>query len=157
MISEIPKCPLSVFPSFLLSPTFSPFYFEVSKQLPLLHPDSPTSCAIWPHICFKMRLRYWNSAPLMCAPSMGKSIGTRGACMSFDVCESSNLTHSVPLPRVGIAGQSLLKYRISLIFCFLDELILLLMWPRVPVPVVPVLFLAVPLSPNSIYNYLYIS
>ena len=41
---------------------------------------------------------------VLCAPSMGKSIGTRGSCMSFEACESSNLMHSVPLPSVGIAG-----------------------------------------------------
>ena len=32
----------------------------------------------------------------------GKSIGGRGSCMSFEVCESGFLTHSVPFPRVGI-------------------------------------------------------
>ena len=34
----------------------------------------------------------------------GKSIGTRGACMSFDACERRILMHSVPFPRVGIWG-----------------------------------------------------
>ena len=41
---------------------------------------------------------------LMYAPRMGKNIGTRGSYMSFDACERSNLMHSVPLPRFGIAG-----------------------------------------------------
>jgi hypothetical protein len=35
---------------------------------------------------------------------MGKNIGTRGSNMSFEACERSNFTHSVPLPRFGIAG-----------------------------------------------------
>ena len=39
----------------------------------------------------------------MCA-KRGKSIGTRGSCMSFEACVSRNLIHSVPLPRFGIAG-----------------------------------------------------
>ena len=40
----------------------------------------------------------------MCAPKTGKNIGTRGSNMSFEACESRSLIHSVPLPRVGIAG-----------------------------------------------------
>ena len=34
----------------------------------------------------------------------GKSIGTKGSCMSFDACEIRSLMHSVPFPRVGILG-----------------------------------------------------
>jgi hypothetical protein len=33
-----------------------------------------------------------------------KKIGTKGSRMPFEVCESSNFIHSVPLPRYGIAG-----------------------------------------------------
>jgi hypothetical protein len=44
-----------------------------------------------------------------------------------------------------------------LIISFLDEIILLFLGLRVPVPVVPVLFLEVPLPPISIYNYLIIN
>ena len=40
----------------------------------------------------------------MCAPRIGKNIGTRGSYMSFEACESRILMHSVPLPRLGIAG-----------------------------------------------------
>jgi hypothetical protein len=35
---------------------------------------------------------------------MGKNIGTKGSNMSFEACDRSNFTHSVPLPRFGIAG-----------------------------------------------------
>ena len=47
-----------------------------STQLPnwpLLHPESPTSWAINPHISFQPRSGYWNSASLICAPSEGKT------------------------------------------------------------------------------------
>ena len=33
-----------------------------------------------------------------------KNIRTQGSYMSFEACESRSLIHSVPLPRVGIAG-----------------------------------------------------
>lgn len=39
----------------------------------------------------------------MC-PKMGKSIGIRGSCRSFDALERSNLIHYEPLPSSGIAG-----------------------------------------------------
>jgi hypothetical protein len=45
----------------------------------------------------------------MCAPKTGKNIGTRGSNMSFDTCESSNFTISVPFAGFGIAGAVLLK------------------------------------------------
>ena len=44
----------------------------------------------------------------MCAPRIGKSIGTRGSRMSFDTCESRILMHSVPFPRLGILGAEAL-------------------------------------------------
>ena len=43
--------------------------------------------------------------------------------MSFEAFESSNLQNSVPLEGLGMAGALRIKYRISLIYCFLDELI----------------------------------
>ena len=71
---------------------------------PLLQPESATRIAIMPHNSFQVRSGYWNSAPLTCAQSIGKSIGIRGSYMSFETCESRILMHSVPLPRYGILG-----------------------------------------------------
>lgn len=70
---------------------------------------------IIPHISFQLRSGYMNSAPLMCAPSTGNSMGTSDWCMSFDVCESKSCTHSVPRPRFGMAGgvDLLMLYFIS--------------------------------------------
>ena len=60
---------------------------------PLLPPFSATRWAIWPHGSFRLRSGYLNSVLLMCAPSIGKSIWTRGSWMSFDTCESRILMH----------------------------------------------------------------
>lgn len=46
----------------------------------------------------------------------GKSIGGRGSCMSFEVCESGFLTHSVPFPRVGILGTECLVMSYFIVF-----------------------------------------
>ena len=70
----------------------------------LIAPLSAIRFAIMPHNSFHVRSGYWNLEPLTCAPSMGKSIGTRGSCMSFDTCESRILMHSVPFPSLGILG-----------------------------------------------------
>ena len=43
------------------------------------------------------------------SPRMGKNIGTRGSNMSFEACERSNFTNSVPFAGLGIAGAVLLK------------------------------------------------
>lgn len=37
----------------------------------------------WPQSSLQLRSRCWNSAQLICAPSTGKSIGTRGSCIYF--------------------------------------------------------------------------
>ena len=66
--------------------------------------------------------RYMNSAPLTCAPSIGKSIGTSGWCMSLDTCNSKSCTHSVPFPRRGIAGGVCLL-RLYLKFVMSDDLL----------------------------------
>lgn len=83
-----------------------------------------------------------NSAPLTCAPRMGKSMGTMGWCMSFDTCESKSCTHSVPFPRFGIFGTVvlLILYFISCCRFLFKLLIISLLEGRgcVPVPVVPV-------------------
>ena len=57
-----------------------------------------------PLVSFLLLSEYINSAPLTCAPRMGKIIGTMGWCMSFDTCESKSCTLSVPFPSRGIAG-----------------------------------------------------
>lgn len=80
---------------------------------------------IIPHISFQLRSGYMNSAPLMCAPSTGNSMGTSDWCMSFDVCESKSCTHSVPRPRFGMAGGVglLMLYFISVLsFLFVNVL-----------------------------------
>ena len=83
-----------------------------------------------------------NSAPLTCAPRMGKSMGTMGWCMSFDTCESKSCTHSVPFPRFGIFGTVvlLILYFISCCRFLFKLLIISLLEGRwcVPVPVVPI-------------------
>ena len=70
----------------------------------LITPLSATCLAIMPHKSFQLRSGYWNSAPIMCAPSIGKNIGTKGSYMSFEACESRILIHSVPFPSLGISG-----------------------------------------------------
>ena len=104
---------------------------------------------VWMLVCtknllvsFLLRSYYMNSAPLTCAPRMGKSIGTMGWCMSFDTCESKSCTHSVPFPRFGIFGAVvlLILYFISCCRFLFKLLIISLLEGRgcVPVPVVPV-------------------
>ena len=56
-----------------------------------------------PLVSFLLLSEYINSAPLTCAPRIGKRIDTSDWCMSFDTCESKNSTHSVPFPSRGIA------------------------------------------------------
>ena len=75
-----------------------------SPNWPLLSPEWATRLAIMPVGSFQLLSGYMNSVPLMCAPSMGKNIGTRGSCMLSEACESRCLIHSVPLPSFGIAG-----------------------------------------------------
>ena len=93
-----------------------------------------------------MRPGYWNFALQKCAPNTGKSIGMRGSRISFGPFRAGfwwilsyfqALAHRLPL---------YLKNCISLIFCLLDEIVMLFIWLRVPVPVVPINFSAVPLS-----------
>ena len=104
---------------------------------------------VWMLVCtknllvsFLLRSYYMNSAPLTCAPRMGKSIGTMGWCMSFDTCESKSCTHSVPFTRFGIFGAVvlLILYFISCCRFLFKLLIISLLEGRgcVPVPVVPV-------------------
>jgi hypothetical protein len=57
--------------------------------------------------------------------------------MSFEACESSNLTHSVPLPSVGILGA--VGFVISYLIVF-QSFKQLLTGLSVPVPIVPVVF-----------------
>ena len=92
-----------------------------SDNCPLLPPVSDTKLAIWPQGSFQVRSGYWNSAPLMCAPRMGKNIGTRGSYMSFDACERRKRQNSVPFPRLGILGAVDVVMLYMLIICFLDE------------------------------------
>jgi len=81
----------------------------IFDNCPLLQHESAIRLAIWPQSSFKMRSGYCISEPLTCAPSTGKNIGNSGSCMSFDTCERSNLTNSVPFEGLGIAGALLLK------------------------------------------------
>ena len=52
---------------------------------------------------------YMNSTSLKWAANAGIDIGTSGSCMSFEACERSNFTNSVPFEGFGIAGAVLLK------------------------------------------------
>lgn len=72
---------------------------------PLFPPHSAARMAIIPVGSFQLGSGYWNFMPLMCEPRIGKNMGTSGSCMSFEVCERSNLRHSVPLPSSGILGE----------------------------------------------------
>jgi len=54
-------------------------------------------------------------------PNKEKNIKTRGFYMDFEAYEGSKLTHFSLYQGVIYRVRSLLKYRISLIFCFLDE------------------------------------
>ena len=58
---------------------------------PFPAPLSATRWVIIPHISFQLWSGYMNSAPLLCAPRIGKSVGTSGWCMSRDTCESKKL------------------------------------------------------------------
>ena len=75
---------------------------------PFPAPLSATRFANILHISFQLLSGYMNSAPLTCAPRIGKSIGTMGWCMSFETCESKICTHSVPFPRRCMAGGTVL-------------------------------------------------
>ena len=89
---------------------------------PFPAPLSATRFANILHIFFQLLSGYMNSAPLTCAPRVGKSMGTSGWCMSLDTCESKSCTHSVPFPRRGIAGGVGLL-RLYLIFVMIDDLL----------------------------------
>lgn len=78
------------------------------ESWPLPAPLSATRFANIPLVSFQLRSGYMNSAPLTCAPSIGKSIGTMGWCMSFETCESKSATLSSPRPRFGIFGAVVL-------------------------------------------------
>lgn len=70
-------------------------------------PKSPTKItysAELSKVCTKKNNGDSFTLPLMCAPSIGKKQRNQGGVMSFDTRESSNLIHSVPLPRVDITG-----------------------------------------------------
>ncbi len=57
---------------------------RVVPRRPFPAPLSATKFAIIPLISFQLWSGYMNSAPLTCAPSIGKSKGTTGCCMPFD-------------------------------------------------------------------------
>ena len=63
-------------------------------------------------------------------------------CMSFEACESSNLMHSVPFPRLGISGALFV-----VISYFIDYKLFrwIWCWLSVTVTVVTVVFWGVPL------------
>ena len=105
------------------SPSSSEGPFRASTKMgnwPLLSPLLATRSAIMPVGSFQILSGYRNSAPLICAPRTGKNIGKRGG-MAFEAYERRILTHFVHLPSFGTAVELVLKYRILLIFCFLDN------------------------------------
>ena len=95
--------------------------FHDARQLAFSGATISPRLAIIPLISFHERSGYVNSAPLTCAPRIGKSMGTMGWCTSFDTCEGKRVTLSVSFPRRGIAGGVVLLRLYFIFFLSLND------------------------------------
>ena len=91
------------------------------ESWPLPAPLPATRLANIPLGSLQLRSGYINSAPLTCAPRIGKSIGTMGWCMSFETCESKSATLSSQRPRFGIFGAVVLLISYFIFFLLFKD------------------------------------
>ena len=72
----------------------------------------PEKTYVTPHLIHNSKCflsEYTNLTNVKFVESAGIYIRTSGSCMSFEACERSNFTNSVPFEGFGIAGAVLLK------------------------------------------------
>ena len=73
-------------------------------------------------------------------PSRVKNIGIRRKSIVFEACESKNLIHSVPFPRLGISGALFLEISYFIVLLIFRRIIRIFFCHFVTVTVVTVDF-----------------